>query len=427
MLAGGYLVLFVYLFLQKYLLGDATFRIGICLAPYVLLSSQPQKSTWRFGVVVVLLLAICFFAQATSLRYLLVLASVVFMIESLYGKLDSLLIWLLLIISPLFRYISEVFTFPLRLQLSEWAGAILRITGFSAETSGNIIQMNGTDFAVDPACMGLQMLGVSFLIGIFLMTHYKRLTGKRLPPAATTALILLIFILNVLSNLMRIVALVVFSIAPENPMHDIAGMFSLLIYVLLPAAFLIKFLYRYYGKPTTPYYTTYQPAPFTMMTNVIILAFCCFLILQSRHINIQPNTGTAFFPGKKYSMTRLNNGITRYRSENALIYIKGIPHFYSTDHSPYLCWKGSGYRFTSVREEIIYGMTVYVGTLHKGQTELQTAWWFTNTSHITISQLDWRWRALKGEPDFQLINVTVDSKSDLKTTVQEWLLRNVKS
>jgi hypothetical protein len=46
------------------------------------------------------------------------------------------------------------------------------------------------------------------------------------------------------------------------------------------------------------------------------------------------------------------------------------------------------------------------GNIAKGQDQLLTAWWFSNHDHNTISQLDWRWRVLWGDPEFQLVNVT---------------------
>lgn len=426
-LSLGYFLLFTYLFQQGYLLADATFWIGICLIPYVLISSELQKRTWRSGVILFMVFIICIFARATSLRYLLAVISFVFMIETLHGKIDSLLIWLLLIISPLFRYATEVFTFPIRLHLSEWAGSVLRAAGFSVTISGNIIQMNGIDFAVDPACMGLQMMGFSFLAGVFLIAHYQRETKKRIGSTVIMATMIFIFLLNLVTNLFRIILLVVFSITPDNSMHDFAGLFSLLIYVLIPASILVKYLLQHLGKRHAADSRTDQHAVLALAANIVALILCSFFVLQSRQLNIRKASYSTFSHGNNYKMTILDNGITRYRSDHALVYIKGIPEFYSTDHNPYLCWKGSGYTFTSVKEEIISGNRIYSGSLKKGKIELQTAWWFTNTNHITISQLDWRWRVLKGEPAFQLINVTSDTKEGVKAVVREWIGCNKKS
>lgn len=118
---------------------------------------------------------------------------------------------------------------------------------------------------------------------------------------------------------------------------------------------------------------------------------------------------------------KLNNEITQFRSQKALIYSKAILSFYSAEHSPYICWKGSGYQFTIIKEEMISGNLIYFGTLQNGKDQLQTAWWFSNHKHNTISQLDWRWRFFCGEPDFQLINITAANKNNLEETIQEWL------
>lgn len=422
LLAGGYLILFGYLFIQGYLLGDATFWVGVCLVPFVMISSQRQQRSRRLGIVVLALVALCFFAKAVSLRYLLALTSVVFMIESLYGKLNALLIFNLLIISPLFRYVSEVFTFPIRLQMSTLTGVVLRIAGFQVNTSGNIIQMSDSDFAVDPVCMGLQMMGFSFLAGVFLISHFQKQTGKEIALGYTLLIMAGIFTLNLLSNLMRILVLVVFSISPDNPMHDVSGAVALIIYVWLPVTFLIKFTFKNYGRSPIEDSVSRKPAPFfTAAVNVATLTACLFFTLQSPQVNIRKDKGSILLPDKHYNIARLENGVTRYRSDQALIYLKRMPAFYSTDHSPVTCWKGSGYAFVSIKEEYISGKKIYTGILKKGEAELQTAWWFTNSSHTTLSQLDWRWRMLLGQPGFQLVNVTTSTRTNLQQTVRQWL------
>ena len=145
-----------------------------------------------------------------------------------------------------------------------------------------------------------------------------------------------------------------------------------------------------------------------------------FFVFNKPNLNRKHKANNTAINGK-YKINEIENGITQFRSSKALIYAKPIPAFYSSEHSPYTCWKGSGYQFKSIREEMIAGHLIYFGTLQKGKDELQTAWWFSNNEHNTISQLDWRWRVLQGEPDFQLINVTASNKNNLNAAIQEWL------
>ena len=416
-----YVLLFIYFFANGYLLGDATFWIGTGLIPFVLLSSKSKKRTLRFLPAALLLFVACFFIKAQSIRYLFLLFSIVFLIESFKGKLNASLFWILLIISPLFRYLSEIFTFPIRLKLSSWTGIFLETAGFPVQVSGNIIQVNGSDFSVDPACMGLQMVGFSFLAGIFLITNSERLTNRKLPFLLFVLIMMTAFALNILSNLMRILALVIFAIPPQNPMHDVVGILSLLLYVWLPLSFLISYLYRNHANEIEP--KTDIPLkiqPFVLWINIIILIACVAFMLNKTNTNvISGNTEKPL--NEKYLITNLGNGITQFRSKEALVYSKGIPSFYSTEHSPYTCWKGSGYAFTSIKEDAVSGKLIYFGTLQKGKDKLCTAWWFSNGKHITISQLDWRWKVFRGQPGFQLINVTASNKDQLNTAIKEWL------
>jgi len=83
------------------------------------------------------------------------------------------------------------------------------------------------------------------------------------------------------------------------------------------------------------------------------------------------------------------------------------------EHTPLLCWKGSGYKFKSIKEIIINGNKIYSGQLIKPGSQLYTAWWYYNGEIQTIDQLDWRIRMIKGEEKFCLINVTAKDEISL--------------
>jgi exosortase N len=420
----GYIALFTSLIANSYLIPDATFMIGICLLPFIIYASPRREKSLRFLPIVLLFFVGSLYVHEVSFRYLTLLFAILFAIESLNGKASTLMFWVLLIISPLFKYLSEVFTFPIRLQLSKWAGLLLQTAHFPATVTGNVIQVNGSDFSVDPACMGLQMTGFSLLAGIFLLVHYQKATGKELPWFLSTLTIVIVFALNILSNLLRIVVLVIFSIGPESVLHDIVGVLCLLLYVWLPASFVIQYLFRYFARTATePNLVKVPGKPSTLAFNFVILAGCFFVIFQNKKVNIGGTKMNAFEVSDKYNSSHLSNGVSRFRSKTSLVYLKPIPAFYSTDHSPVTCWKGSGYEFTNIREENFAGRRIYFGTLKKGNDLLHTAWWFSNNNYVTISQFDWRWKVIRGEPGFQLVNVTAGDQKDLKQAIVEWMPR----
>ena len=109
----------------------------------------------------------------------------------------------------------------------------------------------------------------------------------------------------------------------------------------------------------------------------------------------------------------MKDGITKLYNDEALIYIKPIPEFFSSEHTPLYCWRGTGYKFESIRLTIINGCEVYTGQLTKPGHTLQTAWWYSNGEAQTVDQLNWRIRMLKGESRFCVVNVTADSEDVL--------------
>lgn len=150
------------------------------------------------------------------------------------------------------------------------------------------------------------------------------------------------------------------------------------------------------------------------LTSYLVLSFSGSEKIQSKEITISKER-------LNYETKILKNGITQLKSETALIYLKPIPDFYSGEHSPVFCWKGSGYTFKKIKEEVVQSYEIYTGVLSNKNDKLYTAWWFTNGEVITNSQLEWRWRVLKGETHFELINVTAISEHELKKVIAEWL------
>jgi exosortase N len=397
-----YALLFGYLAYQNYFLIDASFGVGALLLLYAFWSLPRGGPTHRFAWLGLALLVAAYFTPTYSIRYLLLVVAVLWTIESLWGQLNGLILAILLLISPIFRFFSETFTFPIRLQLSSWVGQLLSKTGTTVQVSGNVLQLNGTDFVVEPACMGLQSVGLSLLMVIFFLIHHQRITQKSLPNLWSFGLLLVAFLLNIVSNLCRMLLLILFKIMPQNPLHDVVGLLCLVVYVGLPMAFFVSYIFnnQYFTKITTV-------AKFTILTWKMQFAVCILVgIVVLQRI---PSVRGAGFK------------IEQIKTSDALVYVKPIAAFYSSEHSPTVCWRGSGYVIEQVRKLTIGQQTVYAGTLRKNNETLQTAWWFSNTHTQTISQLEWRWQMLKGQKPFKLINVTTAKEEDLEKNIRIWL------
>ena len=398
-----YAAMFGYLASKHYFIGDTVFWAGVVLIPYVVGGLPRQQISHRFGLPTLLLLVAACFIPTYSVRFLLLVFAVLFAAESLWGRLNGLLLVVLLIISPLFRLVSESFTFPIRLQLSQWVGTFLSGVGLPVLVSGNVIQLHGVDYVVEPACVGLQGTGLSLLLVVFLMVHQQRTTSKTRTEMQSMGLLLLAFLLNIVSNLFRMTTLVFFKILPENPLHDLTGLLCLVVYVGIPMALLVSFVsQKDKNVALVQPETTGQTASVLHFVLVGLVAWVLLLPVPSPH-------------SKAFELQRI-------KTANALIYVKPIAAFYSSEHNPTVCWRGSGYVFERVRQEQINGKTIYAGTLRKGNETLQTAWWFSDGKKQTTSQLEWRWQMLMGNRGpFRLINITAANELDLRQNVKKWL------
>lgn len=409
-------------FLRGYIQGDATFWMGVGLVPLLVRCFGVGQKSWRLAPAVAVIAGICCFQPELSWRFLLLATALLFATESLFGRLNAQIFVVMVIISPIFKYFSEVFTFPIRLQLSAWAGSILKVAGLPVTIEGNSILLNGSEFSVDPACMGLQMTGFTLLAAIFLMAHFRMQDQKSLALPYQAAVVFLAFILNTFGNLARVIMLVVLHIAPDNALHDVIGVACLIIYVVTPLIFIVSRTHRRFSKMIVPQeISANNHSPLLIPAHLVLLATCAFFSFQKPVSNIRSPKGPRAVMREGYAMEQLKSGVTRFRNSHALVYIKPVPAFYSSEHSPVTCWTGSGYHLSRISKKCLAGRVVYIGSLRKGDDELHTAWWLSDGHYATIGQLDWRWKSLTEKSHFQLINVTAENPAQLDMEVKRWL------
>ncbi|NJO91209.1 MAG: hypothetical protein HC831_21280 [Chloroflexia bacterium] len=146
-----------------------------------------------------------------------------------------------------------------------------------------------------------------------------------------------------------------------------------------------------------------------------MIALLAFLNFNRKDFRTQLETvNTKLIKIDGFQCNLLDNGVAQFTNDSALIYIKPIPNFYSADHTPMICWKGSGYQLQNQQKMQVGSHEVYFAELVlENSKPLYTAWWYSNGKHITINQLDWRWRLIKGEENFSLVNVTCEKENIL--------------
>ncbi len=377
----------------------------------------------RFGYLAFVLLVLLVIMPVKTMLYLAVLSGVCYLIESYYGRLNALPCFSLLIMSPFFQYLSNVFVFPIRLQLSEWAGALLNTMGTEVIVAGNILTVNAQEFSVDPACMGINMLVVSLLLSLMLIGIYQRKYGQQLRSIAIVAILLFTFVLNIVSNLVRILLLVKFSILPGEVMHDVTGMVCLLLYVFVPVAGLIKMTVPKIGVNESE---KKQQLSVSLLPHILLA--CLHLLLTFKVVSLaSPDSlpDPSAFVQKGYAAEPLvKEDVLKLKNDHALVYIKPIRNFFNADHNPMICWKGSGYELRKINTVMVGGIQVYTATLEKKGDLLYTSWWYDNGEKRTISQASWRWNMARGSDAYAIINVTCDSPTMLAAEIERVLSIN---
>lgn len=411
----------VYAFIVCYALGDYIawrspgFLLGIAAIPVVMTRDAGSKKSLRFYYAALACCVLAWIVPAKTLLYLSLVMALCFLADSAVGRINLLPLLAMLLMAPVCDYITQIFTFPIRLQLTEWAGSLLQIVSTGVTVEGNTIFHRGNEFAVDAACMGLNMMVASMLCCIMLLGFYQKRLDLRLSFPLVTLLLAFTAALNIFSNLFRIILLVQFTILPDHPMHDVTGIICLAVYVILPLLMLVPFLVKRLGKPrrAKPKAET-DPHMVTMAH--ICLAGCVFLVAYKIMLpDARPSASVPDITG--YRTTVMDNGVIKLESPASLIYVKPVPGFYYTDHHPSICWRGSGYTFSNIRETQMAGKTVYTALLQKGTDRLYTAWWYDNGDVQTISQLEWRWLAFRNSGRFSLVNVSAVDADSLQEEV----------
>lgn len=376
-------------------------------------------------VVVLIIFATLAFHYDIKIFYFFALAFyVIFVLEAFLGKINRLVLFLLAVASPVFTQVSVILSFPIRLLLSNWACALLALLGLDARADGNLILLRGYTFTVDEACMGLSMMAISLLMGVFVISWRYKISKHTLTLPYLLLFFVVLFALNIIANLFRIMLLVVFEISPENIMHEVVGIVCLLVYTVVPLYFLSARLIRWKGVPMATHVSI--PQTLTPRATVMLAFLGVFVMMTGFSIDPVRNGSEAkhasvSMPGMQ--ITQIEGGITKLTNDQVLIYVKPIPEFFTGEHTPLICWQGSGFAFKQVKKELVNGHEIFVGLLAHENTYLYSAWWYTDGEVETIDQLTWRTRMITMDRDFCLVNVTASDDVTLHKNLEQLFAR----
>ncbi len=406
--------------------------LGLLFSPFLFRRTSHTGSIRYFIPALLLAILLLFFRSSTA-YYFFFAFSILFIIEGALGKLNQIPLFLFIVISPIFQNITNIWSFPIRLELSAWAGKSLQFVqrtpfgmGWQAEAVGNVIYLNGVPFSVDPECMGLKMVSTALIIGLMVLAAFERNNRLTISFWKIGFALVVIVLLTILANFTRLLVLVVFEVMPDETMHHILGLISLTIYAVLPFYFfVIKSQFfkdstlliddleseKHLKKPSSKFYIlSLVLFPFLIWNGQQFLTIKTQNIAEVQNINLI---------GYESSLTE--NGVLKLENGTTLIYIKPPVKPYQGSHDPRICWRGSGFEFFNIQITKMEGFDIYTAELRQKEHILHTAWWYDNGSHKTIGEWDWRWQMLKGQKGFQLINVSSSEKEILETEVRKLL------
>jgi exosortase N len=158
-----YAAVAVYWMATGYLQSDLTFIAGLGVLFLSTVVRQPGVGSWRFAFWAVLCVGLGLAIPARTFHFMALVFAAGFVFENGKGKINEAPVLTALLLTAVVKTMSIVLGFAIRLELSKNAAAALRYLGMDAVAEGNVIRLKEQYFSVDPACMGLQMVDVSFL------------------------------------------------------------------------------------------------------------------------------------------------------------------------------------------------------------------------------------------------------------------------
>ncbi len=409
-----------------YLQPSTSFFVFLAISPFLFRLNKNQKSA-RYGWLSLTFVVLYFFFKMQLVYFMAFATFLLFLIESNLGKVNALPLFIILLISPYSAFIFDVFGFPARLLITEVAAYLLSFIMDDVVSNGNNILINHNVFSVDPECMGLTMVGYGYATTLLFINSLERKFNKKVKLHKVFGILILATVFIITVNLFRIVVIVILQSPPETVTHELVGLLCFGIYFILPMYFVTKWII----KRTKESHTISSKVKdskkylniFFTITIIGCLAYYNFNRDNYRHIQVDSKSGKVHLAG--FDKTTTNHNVIKFINDDALIYIKPSCHFFGPDHSPTICWKGSGYEFINIKLEHKGAYVYYTAELQKEGEILQTAWWFDNGKDKTISQIHWRWKTAIGDEPYRLINVTATSKDELQHQVNQLIDENL--
>ncbi|MCT4666144.1 MAG: exosortase N [Flavobacteriales bacterium] len=392
-----------------------SFISALVFLPFIFRYKKMEKTNYITLFILVVSIAASWYFQRRSLVYLSLFSWLIFGFNTFRLQINKLTWFWILFSSPAFLYGSKIFSFPLRLKLTEMAGNVFQNLGMNVLVDGNEIQINGNAFLVDPACAGLHFWTIGFMVLLALLSWKEKKNNQEYNLWKIIFFVGITAILSVFSNFFRILSLVITQY-PENSFgHEAVGLASFLIYLVIPLAFIISKIKVNHQEILKK--QTFQIPKKLSLKMIFTVAFFGGIIYSLPVYFEEKNPltkETIPIQLDRYKFVNEKNMVFQFQNESSLLYIKPCLSAFGSCHNPTICWKGSGYQFSNEKvHQLEDHRSIYWAKLIKEKEQLYTAWWYTDGVYHTVDQFGWRSRGVQSEKPFMLVNITAESKEEL--------------
>lgn len=411
-------------FIASFIAPGLDIYLALMALPFCLVIEQKGIYATRYGWLSLVLATLYMVLQVQTLYFLAIVALICFVIEQTVGKLSKTFMLIGVLISPVFHYLLNVFSFPIRLKITAFAGQLLSLFMDGIAVTGNLIIFKERTYEVESACLGLGMLVTGAILCLAVLAYITYKKQQRIKHSKFALWFLVSAALLISSNLFRIIILVLFNIAPNNPSHDIAGLFSLLFYVIIPLWFITPRLVN--GKP---FLTNLENiAPINLKITTAPLLITCLLLVGANKFNSYKNEVKKMHFDlpiglKGFEQSQPYADVMKYKNDESVIFYKPCKSFFNSTHTPTICWRGSGLKLKNEQMVEVNNQPILKAVLVNDSTKLYTAWWYQSESVKTVDQIEWRYDVFKNKTQYTLVNVSSLKEASLNALLRDYFLK----
>lgn len=348
---------------MQYYLKQEWLYIIVSLAMVLLGPARRSNTVWHvLPGLAILLSAIATWLLGYHSLFFLTTLSVLVVLAGVYtGKeivLPIVLVWLT---SPALHSFLQGYSATIKQQL---AAGVYVVAGkiISIQSAGQgMLHTPAGGITIDDGCMGLDMLKVNFLIAVMILFFKERKMNVKHGFGQVVLLLSVSVLLNIVSNIFRIVLLVWSGEIQDGFMHQAIGLVCFGFYNILPLIWITDRL-RAKNLPEK----ASLPTPANSMVAITVSLALLVLLSRPASANIILPVAQKIAARENMSLQIISNDVIKLSDDKSIIYIKSV------SHSPMICWTSDGYQMLPQQKTEHYTHDQLV----KEDQLLNSYWWY---------------------------------------------------